>query len=197
MFLRRSDRLDDAHFRPIDASTLAPRADDTPACQDWAAAAAAAAALSLSSVSLSPLSPLAAIALDSATSNAGDAVGSGGCTDHTVGAAFNAWIAQFRVACVRDYYATWRANDGAPTTGKLVFIHTSAYENCELHVFFDDYIARNAQDHQCIVDARCARTGDPLPLSYTLGKHLVRVSTMDAVLDQHYLIRAFQDAVSC
>ena len=162
VFLRRSECLDDAHFRPIDATTLAPRADDVHACQEWAAAAALFASssssssspLSSSSSSSSTSSPLV-IGADSAASDAG---GNRNDSGHAIGAAFNAWIARFRVACVRDYYSMWRASDGAPTTGKLIFIHPSASGDRELHVFFDDYIARDANDCQCIVDARALAT---------------------------------------
>ena len=209
MFLRRSDRLDDAHFRSIHASSHPPRAEDAQACQEWIAEAGLAAS-TVPSPSVPPSSGAAATAaataslsdeLTAANSDISEAGGSsGGGTSsscRTIGAVFNAWIARFRVACVRDYYPMWRASDGLPTTGKLVFIHPLSTADRDLHIFFDDYIAIDEHDPKCIVDARCALTSAPLPLAQTLGKHLLRVRTMDAILEQDYFIKAFQEAAGC
>ena len=87
----------------------------------------------------------------------------------------------------RDDYAWWARHRFSARAGKPLRVDRGDAEHLE--VFFDDNIF---EDDARIVDVRDLHTGDPLRLRDALGRHLVRVSPFNAILDEDYFIAQLQ-----
>jgi hypothetical protein len=91
---------------------------------------------------------------------------------------------------IRDDYEWWSRDYTSDTRGKLLPLMR---EDPEVHqVFLDDYIE---EDRASIVDARDVGGGAPIAFADTRGVHLLRVDTVQAVLDEQYYVKLFESSV--
>lgn len=88
---------------------------------------------------------------------------------------------------LRDDYHWWCQDYSSDIRGKLLPL---LLDDHDVHqVFLDDYIEEN---RGAIVDARSVEDGEPLDFYQVRGDHLLRVDTVQAVIDNQYYIKVFE-----
>jgi hypothetical protein len=102
---------------------------------------------------------------------------------------------------IRDDYNYWKANEWYPTAGKPVWIPTYRKQSCfSHHLMFDDNIHNLANDGIACVrkqkdsDGSFVTVGSTIMHEESEGIHLVRVPTIEPVLNPNWFVEKIETA---
>ncbi|KAK9905768.1 hypothetical protein WJX75_005992 [Coccomyxa subellipsoidea] len=95
-----------------------------------------------------------------------------------------------RAYAFRDYYPFWKSRNERSRAGKLLLLDPADQD--VIQIFFDDNIGHGAAH---IVDVRNAATGEGLAFQDVVGRHIVKVEPLNAILDPQYFVRAVHGCV--
>lgn len=95
-----------------------------------------------------------------------------------------------RAYALRDYYPFWKTNAERSKAGKLLLLNRQDEDH--IQIMFDDNIGYGSPH---IVDARDARTGQPVSFKEVNNRHLVKAEPLNAILDPQYFVRQVHECV--
>lgn len=103
------------------------------------------------------------------------------------------YLKHLKHAAIQDDWCYWNAQGQASTHGKPFIVN---FEDTEiLPIFFDDNIRLNSS-YKNIIAPIDAQTGDALPIKTLIEfKHVVRVDTLEAILNKDYYINLVKEAL--
>jgi hypothetical protein len=88
--------------------------------------------------------------------------------------------------CVQDDYESWKFHDEHSPYAKPLILDLNSTDITQ--VFFDD----NCSPHEhCIVNSIDLSTGESLAYEDNIGKFAIKVDSLQAILDEEYLIKKF------
>ncbi|BDA47562.1 hypothetical protein COCOBI_10-4100 [Coccomyxa sp. Obi] len=95
-----------------------------------------------------------------------------------------------RAYAIRDYYPFWKSRNERSRAGKVLLLDPTDQDT--IQIFFDDNIGHGAAH---IVDVRDMLTGEGLAFQEVVGRHIMKVEPLNAILDPQYFVRAVHGCV--